>query len=125
MRVAYCNILLNRNPMEAISLTVPVYEVNVLKAAHGDDKVSYIDESISVQARDDMDSASEFARLKKVFGNHPDTRVPFADLVFGRDGAKAIVRENEAALAEYDQKNGHAKPKRAQESRESVLTASA
>lgn len=114
MRVAICNVLLTRNPMESISLQVPVYEVNVLKAAHGDDKIQYIDDRITVVDREDVDSASEFARMKKVYGQHPDTRVPYADLVFGREGTKAIVRENEAALAEHDQKHTPAKPKRVQ-----------
>ena len=114
MRVAICNVLLTRNPMESISLQVPVYEVNVLKAAHGDDQIQYVDEEIIVFDRDDIDAASELARLKKVYGQHPDTRVPYADLVFGREGSKAIVRENEAALDEHDKKHVPAKPKRVQ-----------
>ncbi len=83
VRMARCRVI--RGPMEAIAVTVPVYELPLLRAMYGADNVVEEERLLAEGARD---PEAELERLVQRYGDHPDAGVPWTHMVFGPDPAR-------------------------------------
>ena len=94
-KVQYVRCRIVRGPMEAIAVTVPAYELPILRGMYGDGNV-VVEERELVEVDEPRDPAAEHERLRTRYGNHPDAGIPWVQTVFGPDPAR-FRRELEQA----------------------------
>jgi hypothetical protein len=87
-KVPYVVAVIHKDAVEQLPLVVAAYEVPILVAIHGEHKIS-IDENADLpngltekELVDDEAMEEEYARLEQRYGNHPDTKQPYASFVF-------------------------------------------
>ena len=97
MGMKYARITVNKDPMEKIARCVPVYEIPVLKAVHGETAVQLIDEV--ERDLDAPDVAEEFDRLRRLYRVHPERKVPYVEMVYGQPLSGGLAKAIEAATA--------------------------
>ena len=85
VRHARCRVV--RGPMEAIAVTVPAYELPILRALYGDGNVVVEGETL-VEVETPPEPALERERLRTRYGDHPDAGIPWVQMVFGADPAR-------------------------------------
>ena len=81
MKMQLCKVI--RGPMEAIVKQVPPWEVPILEAMYGAEQV-IATEPENAPDVPEVEPISEYERLERFYGNHPDSGMPWVHLVYGR-----------------------------------------
>lgn len=95
----YTRVQLNRSETTTITLDVPPWEVAVLAAVNGEDRVQIIGETPVNKML--PDPAAEFDRLVTRYKHSGDNETPFVAAVYGvgQRGVEALAKEIEKARA--------------------------
>lgn len=96
MTIKYAKLTVNKGPMEKIARCVPLYEIPLLRAIHGDTSVQILEEI--EREGDAPDAMEEFARFARVYRDHPKAGVPIVEYVYGRPTTGALERAIESSV---------------------------
>lgn len=76
----YQKLLIERDPMEKLTVIVPTYETPILEAVHGAHNVSVLEANISISSTP-PDPQDEYDRLERRYGDHPQMGISYAEYV--------------------------------------------
>lgn len=79
---SYLTVIVERDPMEKIPVTVLAHEGPILGMVHDIDSPQII-QRFEVDG-EDFDPAEEYNRLVEKYGHHPDTKQPYATMAYGQ-----------------------------------------
>jgi hypothetical protein len=97
-RVAAALVIVTLNPMAKIPTLVPVWEVAILQAKHGDGAITVAKEGLSIEVAE-VDAALVHASLTKQYGQYGDgTKTSCVEAVYGTD--KRGLKELQTAINE-------------------------
>jgi hypothetical protein len=119
MKQPFVIAVIHKDAVEHLPVTVPIHEVAVLAAVHGQHKIT-LDENADLPdglTEFEFDPEEEFARLELRYGSHRENGMSFAAMAFG--GLTGFLDAMEAAEATGDA------PKRLTKAEKAAATRSA
>lgn len=87
MRIVYFRCVVVRDAMTKIPRQGPLWELGVLKEIYGDGNLEDIEEFEAEMQDAMLPPDEEMQRLAKVYGRDKDSKIPFAEIAFGRSNA--------------------------------------
>lgn len=86
MKILTVTVIIERDPMTKIPKEVYPWEVPLLRAQYGDEKVEILEGKTSTFSTVDElpDAQEEWARLRQQYGIEPDTKQSIVDIAYGR-----------------------------------------
>lgn len=86
MKILTVTVIIERDPMTKIPKEVYPWEVPLLRAQYGDEKVEILESKTSTFANVDElpDAQEEWLRLRQQYGIEPDTKQSIVDIAYGR-----------------------------------------
>lgn len=111
--VRFHEVLVTRDANTIIPRQVSGWELAVLEEIYPDGNVNITNEFVRVMELPEVDG--EMARLTRIYGSDEESKVPFAEIVYGRssNGLRALKRAMEQSLVEENgEKRGPGRPKK-------------
>lgn len=86
MKILTVTVIIERDPMTKIPKEVYPWEVPLLRAQYGDEKVEILEGKTTTFATVDElpDAQEEWMRLRQQYGIEPDTKQSIVDIAYGR-----------------------------------------
>lgn len=113
--VRFHDVLVTRDANTIIPRQVSGWELAVLEEIYPEGNVQSVNEF--GRARELPDAAEEMARLSRIYGSDEESKVPFAEIVYGRssNGLRQLERAMKQSVmddADGEAKRGPGRPKK-------------
>lgn len=101
MKILLCSLLVVRDPALKVPRTIPAWELPILEAMYGEGNLEDVQ-----QFEGDVDQIlepdQEMDRLCRVYGRDKETKVPNAELAYGRGpaGVRVLAQSMKAAIVD-------------------------
>lgn len=101
MKILYFRCVVVRDAMTKIPKQGPLWELELLKEIYGQGGLEDIEE-FEYDGREPLPPEEEMGRLAKNYGRDKDTKIPFAEITFGRGsaGVRVLAKSMKAAIVE-------------------------
>lgn len=111
MKILTVTVIIERDPMTKIPKNVYPWEVPLLRAQYGDEKVEVLETKTATFATVDElpDAQEEWGRLRQQYGIEPDTKQSIVDIAYGRgqigiDALEGVIKKAKLADAKVTKK---------------------
>ena len=110
MKILLCSLQVVRDPTLKVPRTVPAWELPILEAMYGEGNLEDVQQHEG-EVDQILDPEQEMDRLIRVYGRDKETKVPNAELAYGRGpaGVRVLAASMKAAVIDSD---GEDAPKR-------------
>lgn len=111
MKYTFYNVMIVRDAHFHIPRKCAGWELAILQAVHGEPQVEIGEEF--VHEMQEVDIASEKARLERIYKKDEETKQPFVEMVYG--SGHNLTRALTKAVADYtvsEEKRGPGRPKK-------------
>lgn len=97
--VTYYRCCVVRDAMNKLPRSGALWELEVLKEVYGEGRLEDI-ETFEVETDNILPPDQEMARLEKAFGKDKETRIPFAEIAFGKgsSGVRTLEKTMQGAI---------------------------
>lgn len=101
MKLLYFRCVVVRDAMTKIPRQGPLWELELLKEIYGQGGLEDIEE-FEYDGREPLPPDEEMGRLAKNYGRDKDSRIPYAEITFGRGsaGVRVLEKSMKAAIVE-------------------------
>lgn len=101
MKILYFRCVVVRDAMTKIPKQGPLWEMELLKEIYGQGGLEDIEE-FEYDGREPLPPVEEMGRLSKNYGRDKDTKIPYAEITFGRGsaGVRVLEKSMRAAIVE-------------------------
>ncbi len=101
MKLLYFRCLVVRDAMTKIPKQGPLWELELLKEIYGQGGLEDVEE-FEFEGRQPLAPDEEMGRLSRNYGRDKDTKIPYAEVTFGRGsaGVRVLEKSMRAAIVE-------------------------
>lgn len=101
MKITYFRCVVVRDAMTKIPKQGPLWELELLKEIYGQGGLEDIEE-FEFEGREPLPPDEEMGRLAKNYGSDKDSKIPYAEITFGRGsaGVRVLEKSMRAAIVE-------------------------
>ncbi len=101
MKIIYFRCVVVRDAMTKIPRQGPLWELELLKEIYGAGGLEDVEE-FEYDGREPLPPDEEMGRLAKNYGRDKDTKIPYAEITFGRGsaGVRVLAKSMKAAIVE-------------------------
>lgn len=114
MKITYFRCVVVRDAMTKIPKQGPLWELELLKEIYGQGGLEDIEE-FEFEGREPLPPGEEMGRLAKNYGRDKDSKIPYAEITFGRGSAGVRVLEKSMKAAIVEEKPAKKADKKADE----------
>lgn len=113
MKITYFRCVVVRDAMTKIPKQGPLWELELLKEIYGQGGLEDIEE-FEFEGREPLPPGEEMDRLAKNYGRDKDSKIPYAEITFGRGsaGVRVLEKSMRAAIVEDEPEAETGAPKK-------------
>lgn len=110
MKILYFRCVVVRDAMTKIPRQGPLWELELLREIYGQGGLEDIEE-FEFECRDPLPPEEEMGRLAKNYGRDKDSKIPYAEITFGRGaaGVRILAQSMKGSIVEEKQAKKDAK----------------
>lgn len=110
MKILYFRCVVVRDAMTKIPRQGPLWELELLREIYGQGGLEDIEE-FEFEGRDPLPPEEEMGRLAKNYGRDKDSKIPYAEITFGRGaaGVRILAQSMKGSIVEEKQAKKDAK----------------